>query len=467
MNDSSSRHVFTVLCLSLGMLILLSSLPWGDLTGNKIKDFNIFEDLFPENKEIKITEETTTDPELENLLSEIENLQSNSSVNQPDNTPTAARDSAINSKTTKSENAPRKDGHVAIENYTGAQSLSKFKQALSESDQRLVRIAFLGDSFIEGDIFTQDLRHILQEKYGGCGVGYMNLHSDFPGFRKTIRQGGSGWDTHDIRNLRKSDSIRTLSGEYAKSTPGAKTTFKGTPQYSTTKSWERSTILFLCHDSAQIIIDGKDARSFSYSPQVQALTIEGIQKQLEIETDSHNITALGVYLDGKTGIQVDCMSVRGNSGISLRNINAELNRQMSKWIDYDLIVLEYGINALNAEENDYTAYGFAITKAIEKIKQTYPNADILLMGIADRGAKAGTEVRSLPTCAAMVNTQRNVAKKTGVHFYDTREAMGGESSVVEWRKRGFVNADYIHLNHAGGREMANEFATALNIALNE
>lgn len=37
--------------------------------------------------------------------------------------------------------------------------------------RRPVRIAVLGDSFIEGDILTADLRERLQQAYGGGGAG--------------------------------------------------------------------------------------------------------------------------------------------------------------------------------------------------------------------------------------------------------------------------------------------------------
>ena len=89
------------------------------------------------------------------------------------------------------------------------------------------------------------------------------------------------------------------------------------------------------------------------------------------------------------------------------------------------------------------------------------------MGIADRGEKVGTEVSSMAACAAMVNSQRELARKTGTAFWDTRAAMGGENSVVEWRNRKLVNADYTHLNKDGGRELARLLFNALNLAVNE
>ena len=108
-----------------------------------------------------------------------------------------------------------------------------------------------------------------------------------------------------------------------------------------------------------------------------------------------------------------------------------------------------------------------MARSVERIRSAYPNADILIMGVADRGEKVGTEVYSMPACKSMVNAQRELARKTGAAFWDTRAAMGGDNSVVVWRNRKLVNADYTHLNRDGGRELARLLFNALNQVINE
>ncbi len=67
----------------------------------------------------------------------------------------------------------------------------------------------------------------------------------------------------------------------------------------------------------------------------------------------------------------------------------------------------------------------------------------------------------------MVSTQRAVARRCGIAFWDTREAMGGDDAIVNWRERKLVNADYIHLNHKGGEELARLFVDALKNYLSQ
>ena len=61
-----------------------------------------------------------------------------------------------------------------------------------------MRIAVLGDSFIEGDILTADLRERLQQAYGGGGAGFAPMASPLTAFRRTIKTQSKGWTSYNI-----------------------------------------------------------------------------------------------------------------------------------------------------------------------------------------------------------------------------------------------------------------------------
>ena len=78
---------------------------------------------------------------------------------------------------------------VCIEEYadSAGRGMNCFYEALGKvaSLDRPVRIAYFGDSFIEADILTGDLREMLQKRFGGCGVGYVSIttkNSWFPSY---------------------------------------------------------------------------------------------------------------------------------------------------------------------------------------------------------------------------------------------------------------------------------------------
>ena len=93
-------------------------------------------------------------------------------------------------------------GMTCIEDYSDStmRGMTRFYQALDELAKapRPVRIAYFGDSFIEADILTADLREMLQQKYGGCGVGFVTITSMTSGFRPTVRHSFSGWQSHSV-----------------------------------------------------------------------------------------------------------------------------------------------------------------------------------------------------------------------------------------------------------------------------
>lgn len=448
--------------IATAILLLLSALPWSSMTGNRIKDFSFFSDLFPNSKIHESSAESAIDidPELIALQAEQE---------------AAEQEQVEEERYVPPVNvvpAPVVDGHVVIENYGPDAPMSNLKRVLAEGN-RTARIGFIGDSFIEGDIMTQDLRALLQEAYGGQGVGFMAMHSEFPGFRRSVRQQSSGWTNVEVRNQRSSDHTRTLAGIYSTGSTGATTTYRGTNQSGTTGQWNRSAVIMSAADTISaatvtLSIDGA-SRSFTLEPGTGPLymSLDGLTSSFSVKVDSGNVKALGAYMDGGTGIAVDCMSMRGNSGLTLRSLNQQLTAATSNAVPYDLIVLEFGINALTAEQSNYNAYAAGMRQAVQTVRAAYPRADILIMGISDRGNKTGSEVHSMSTCVNMIEAQRNYARAEGCMFWDTRQAQGGEDAVVEWRGRRLVNGDYIHLNHEGGKVLARELFFAINHAINQ
>lgn len=451
----------------MGLLLILSAVPWSRLTGNRVKDFNLFEDLMPSGRSTQsIPQIVDVDPELESFLAE-ENARNIDDLPAEQTIPEAETPAQQPVPPITSEEAPRdSEGNVLLEYYSDT-PLARFREALAGGS---ARIAVLGDSFIEGDIFTQDLRRMLQDTYGGEGVGYMNMHTDFPGFRGSVRQSGDGWKMRDIRGFTERDSIRPVSGEYGLASGAATAEYRGVAGKAHLANWSRSRYLYLSADSGAITLStdkGTETHAIVPDGHVHCIEMNGPTSFFKIESDVAGLVGLGAYLDGSNGVQVDCMSIRGNSGIGQRRMSRPLALQMRNFTDYDLIVLEYGINALSAEQTDYSPYATAMVRTVERIKDCYPEADIIIMGIADRGAKEGSLVLSLPTCPAMVKAQRDVARRTGSIFWDTREAMGGDGAVVDWRNRKLMNADYIHINHDGGKELARLFYNSLIKAVNE
>lgn len=444
----------TIIIIALAIIIIISFLPLSKWSGGRIKDFSLFSDILKEAGIIEgapSSEPEAIDPELLAAMAQADSI---------------ARDSiaALPVDTIITPVKPSRNGElVMVEDYTtDGVGMSHLKSAIASG--KLARIAVVGDSYIEGDIFTQDLREKLQEAYGGQGVGYMNMHSDFPGFRRSVRQGGSGWKTY-LANKKADRQYIFLSEQYAMPTGEATSTYKGSSSFPHAQKWSRSRFLFIAPQSTVVNVKTSEGeweeRNIEGSDDVQCIEVSAETSEFDIKTSDTSLIGLGVWLDGTAGVSLDCMSSRGFSGITLTKINRELCREVSEIIDYDLIVLEFGINAMSSSQKDYSVYSSKMVDVINHVRSCFPRADILLMGVGDRGEKRGAQVRSMATAPAMISAQRDAARRAHCLFWDTREAMGGEDAVVEWSNAGLINKDYVHMSHKGGARLAKELFNAI------
>lgn len=470
----SDDNPAATLLIALTVLVIVSCLPVGEWSGGRFKDFNLFEDVFEptDRPDASSHANVEIDPELQAILAE----------NQPDQEVTSAEELPVRtlddsnvqpsveteSQPMPAEQAPRVGDMTVIEDYTAlGQGPARLRAALAQSGSRTVRIAVIGDSYIEGDIFTQDLRSLMQQRFGGRGTGYVAMHSDFPGFRRSVTQSGKGWKRHDMRH-RQSDPVKPLAGEYFVAEEGAVSTYKGTKRIECAQAWSCSRLMYIAPDGGKVTLKndgGIQEVELAPSETVSLAELDGETSTFAVNNITPGVKCLGVWLDDATGVSVDCMSLRGNSGVAARNLSVELASAMAQFVDYDMIIVEYGMNALSDEQTDYTSYGRVMDRVIARLRECYPDADILLAGVGDRGHKKGSDVVSMSTVGAMTRAQRDCARRSKILFWDIRDAMGGENSIAEWQRNGLVNSDYIHLNHKGGKKLADSFYKSLIYAL--
>lgn len=474
MNAEPKGKPWLIIFTAIVIVAAVSQLPLSRISGGKLNDFNLLSDIFPENDTATVATDNNllVDKELiEAIKEETVTTPQPASRQRHDDIPpaTTARDTvdAAEERPLPEAISPRHNGIVVMEDYSpDGNGLARIKAALEASGERLARIAIVGDSYIEGDIFTQNVREHLQDRYGGGGVGYVNMYSEFPGFRRSVRQSGSGWTTYNASTKGRRGAYLSLSEQYSvksQDAAAAKATYKGVNKYNNLGSWGVSRFLFVSPQSCFIRTKSTDdeweIHEITGSPEAQCIEVSGATPAFSVSLTDPNVTALGVWLDEHCGVSVDCMSSRGFSGVTLSKVSETLSSEMRRYVDYDLIVLEFGINAMSASQRDYSAYSNIMVKVIGHMRRCYPDADILLMGVGDRGQKTGSEVRSMPVAAAMVEAQRNAARKAGCVFWDTREAMGGEGAIIKWASQQppLANKDYVHLSHSGGARLADEF----------
>lgn len=361
-----------------------------------------------------------------------------------------------------------KSGLSCIEDYSDstARGMQSFYQALNRigSLGRPVRIAVFGDSFIEADIFTADLRHQLQSRFGGNGVGFVPITSTVSGFRPTVRHSFGGWSSHCVTDTVWFDrSKEGISGHYFVPHPGAYVELKGQAKYaSRLDTCQVASIYFLSRAEVSLLssINRETPQSHFFNGEgtLQKAVAEGHIGSIRWTVEKADSALFyGVAMDGKNGISVDNFSLRGSSGLSLRGIPAQALSQFSAQRPYDLIILQYGLNVATERGRDYSGYQKGMVQSVEHLKKCFPQAGILVMGIGDRDYRTENgDMRTMPGVKNLLLYQQAIAAETHVAFWNLFEAMGGEGSMAKMvhAKPSMANYDYTHINFRGGKHLA-------------
>ena len=162
-------------------------------------------------------------------------------------------------------------------------------------------------------------------------------------------------------------------------------------------------------------------------------------------------------MDGLSGITLDNFSLRGTSGLLLRSIPVQTLKEFNAVRPYDLIILHYGLNVATERGRDYNYYMDGMGTVLERLKQAFPQAAILIVSVGDRDYKTEEgDLRTMPGIKNLVRFQQQLAAGGCVAFWNLFEAMGGEGSMVKLveAKPAMANRDYTHINFRGGKHLA-------------
>lgn len=359
-------------------------------------------------------------------------------------------------------------GMTCIEDYSDStmRGMTPFYRALDgiSSENRLVRVAVFGDSFIEADIFTADLREMLQKRFGGCGVGFVSITSMTNGFRPTVRHSFGGWSSHAVTDSVYFDPKKQgVSGHYFIPGANAYVELRGQSKYaSLLDTCREASIFFYNKDTVDLSVrinrEEIQSRRFAPNGHLQEWQVDGRIGSVRWTVNRADSTLFyGMAMDGKQGIVVDNFSMRGSSGLSLRTIPAVMLKEFNQQRPYDLIILQYGLNVATQRGYNYDKYQKGLTAAIDHLKECFPQSGFLLLSVGDRDYKTDTgDLRTMPGVKNLIRYQQNIAAENGIAFWNMFEAMGGDGSMVKLvhAKPPMANYDYTHINFRGGKHLA-------------
>lgn len=371
-----------------------------------------------------------------------------------------------------------KSGLICFEDYSDdTTALNKIFDAFNEIKQHhsKVRIGFFGDSFIEGDILCADVRDTLQSLFGGNGVGYMPITSEVAQFRITIFHSYNGFRVCSMLHPDKSGNPLGGSGYCFIPQKDNFVKYSANTQFRHLDNFRNIRLFYNTSEDLQSKYTLNNTNTskvlLSASENMQQLIIKNANaSSIMFEfPESSKLNLYGFSFEDSIGVTVDNFGLRGNSGLGLLNIKDKMHRQFDSLQNYNLIILQYGLNVVSPTTKDVSWYADAMVKIIEGMKKDYPNASFLLISVSDRSTKINGQYQTMQSIPMMVEAQREIAKKSKIAFWDLYTAMGGENSMVSLvdNTPPLANKDYTHLNSKGGKKIANIFTETLMYELDK
>ncbi|WPO81060.1 hypothetical protein SD427_09830 [Chryseobacterium sp. JJR-5R] len=341
-------------------------------------------------------------------------------------------------------------------------SLMHFAEKLAElkkTKKGKIRIAYFGDSMIEGDLLTRKLRKLLQGEFGGAGVGYLPVQSKVAPIRESAEIKAGGWKT--VNFMEKGAKNMYISGFSFSGTGNSHFTDKTLTIGTKTGKF---LIFGPSQGNASINYNGASILLNGTQPVNRQLLANDTVRSYSLKSNTSSLPYYGVSFESDNGIIVDNFSFRGITGVEFKKIDEHFLKAVQAQNHYDLIVMQYGVNLLfRPDDTDYSYYVKIMTPTLVKFKSAFPETDILMVSTADRAFRYNGEFQSAKGVRNLVETQAKMAYDNNLSFFNLFETMGGENSIVAWAQREppLANKDYVHPNGKGTDILAEKLYHAM------
>ena len=437
---NSNRRVLLLVLCTTGLLLIFSLLgAWLHLDWLPLQRVSLIADL------VRVSEDTTSTAQLPR--------DSSTAPVIIDQRPAQAFDLY---------QAPRRiNAFYTDSNRVSLPSFAGKLAQLKKNGTGKIRIAYFGDSMIEGDLLTQTLRKLLQQAFGGSGVGFVPITSQVARFRQTVSANyNTGWNDD---NFKEGKNPRLYLSGHAFHTPGAYVQMTDQTVTDSMAILEKSLIYGGTGGNQVRVNQQPVTLTAGAAVSRQVLARDG-SRTIRLDVSDESLPVYGLSFESPSGIFVDNFSFRGITGIEYARIDSSFLAAVNTANPYDLIIFQYGVNLLfRPNDKDFNWYARAMMPVVTKIRGAFPQAEFVLVSTADRAFRYNGEYASAVGIDSLVKVQATLAYETGSAFYNQYASMGGKNSIVDWAKRkpSLANQDYVHPNHRGAEILGTWFFQAL------
>ena len=326
--------------------------------------------------------------------------------------------------------------------------LGAFYQSLTTANTRKVRIVHYGDSQIEEDRMSSQIREVLQDRFGGAGVGLMPLAQTIPSrsVKQTLIMNSKTITPQTLtrnivygpKRMQRSDGLYGAMGQVAfmndSLVSGSEhltlicTPTDHRPRYTQVKLFADSSIRHEQYGDT-ISLQGKGA-------------------------------VYGISQESSTGIIVDNIPMRGCLGLVFNKIDSTQLTQFYRNENVTLIIMQFGGNAIPFNEKPSTIQSIVrgLRQQVRYIQSCAPHASILFIGPSDMLTTIDGVEQSYPMVSYMDRLLHKMALEEHIAYFSLFRWMGGNGSMARWKEIGLAGSDGIHFMRSGARKAGNAVA---------
>lgn len=333
---------------------------------------------------------------------------------------------------------------VSVDSTTDSRVfLQAFYASLADAGTQKIRVVHYGDSQIEEDRMTRQIREALQAAYGGSGVGLLPLAQTIPSL--TVRQelylsgrfvspmnGPRRYMVHGPKRDQRTDGLYGPMGQMAYLSD------------SLVKGSERITAVCqprqpnMHYDRFRLFAD----TSVHYTTSRDTMFLSG------------RGGVYGLSQESRTGIIVDNIPLRGCLGIVFTKMDSA---QLSKFYSEEnvrLIIMQFGGNAIPSNKNPGTIQAIVtgLRQQVQYLRRCAPEASILFIGPSDMLTQTDGEWTTYPMVPYMDKLLRKMALEEHIAYFSLYRWMGGAGSMLKWQEVGLAGSDGVHFTRAGARK---------------
>lgn len=340
--------------------------------------------------------------------------------------------------------------------FYNREAIAPFFKKLETASDKTVNILYIGDSHVQADFFTGELRDRLQQAFGYGGRGMVFPYSTartHAAVDYTTKNTGKWLYSKNVEQY--PELPMGVSGATSKTFDSAATfslnfRYGIRPEFTKLKIFckkgPQSYHLKLHTISDDIEINPND------DPNPNCVTVNLTVGESDLTFSMHKTDSLqtefeiyGISIESNKpgGVLMHSVGINGAGHYSL--LRQSLTEPQMKEIAPDLIVLDIGANDFYRNGISKSSFIYNLQTLITRYKTWAPNCNIVLSCSQDiyRGGY------SIPDCGIFSEIIKDVAYDNKVAFYDWYWIAGGRFSMRSWYSNSLSKWDMVHLTNTG------------------